>query len=109
MKQRGFTVVEFILIVVAIAILAGVGYFVYQKRVNNKYSTSPEAIEQLNKEDPYYQMEPSPARPRAEVEAENNANPYLRKETTDTGCGQGSYEIIGQDGSAIGCSVAGGE
>lgn len=32
LKQNGFTVIEFVLIVVVVAVLAGVGYVVYQKR-----------------------------------------------------------------------------
>lgn len=112
MKQKGFTVIEFVLIIAAVAVLAGVGYIVVQKRggiTAKKYSTSPETIERLKNEDSYYQTEAHILSSPEETRKSADNTPNFRKvEDDNVLCGAGNYQVLDDNGNVISC-VHGGE
>lgn len=112
MRQRGFTVIEFVLIVVALAILTGVGYVVVQKRgglTAKKYSTNPETIERLRNEDSYYQTEVHTLSSPEETKRSADSTPNFRKvEDEKKLCGAGNYQVLDDNGNVVSC-VHGGE
>lgn len=109
-RQKGFTVIEAVLILVAIGILTGVGYIVYQKRiVASNNPTSPQTLERLKNEDSYYQAQVYVSASDEERAKSADSSPSLKKVTDDSQlCGAGTYQVIDDNGNVVGC-VHGGE
>lgn len=105
MKQRGFTIIEAVLILVAVGILTGVGYVVYQKRFNpNVSSVSPQAIKELDKQDSYYQTEAVTTESSASRRQAADSSPDLKKVTGENElCGKDNYQVIDNSGNPVGC------
>ncbi len=55
LKQTGFTVVEFIMIIVVIAVLSGIGFIVYQRRTSEAAATLDTAKDAKVTESELYQ------------------------------------------------------